>query len=217
MSNETKMKLTKMLVEDIGAQEVVDGITYVLLDKSTESDKTKANQYESIIAELGDSGTNPATILRKYDVSNGTIYDLDINVAKSIASFLLQQANKEGALNGKIKSYDLIADKPDKRRREDIENLGKYLKKCVKEGKTAVEVCLFSRNKVGKTTFNAKKGGKDVTVSYNAYAIRHWDIEVLNNIILANENFKVTKVDAGEIVPSKNGVRFVLHLTKVGR
>lgn len=214
LSDAVKSKITNLLVENIGAKEVCDGITYVLL---TANDSDKIREIYALQKEIQECGVDPNTILQSYKVSNGVIFDLNIGVAKQIASFLVTNGVNKGMIDGrKISGPDLIKDTPEKRRKEDIEKLGKFLKQCFKNKKYVVDLALFSRNKVGVTTFNAKdrKTGKDATVKYNAYAIRYWDIEVLNRVVLANEEFKVVKLEAGEILPSKNGVRFVLTLGK---
>lgn len=215
LSAETKTKLANFLVEDIGPKEVLDGITYVLLS-GNERDVAKAKELTKIQAEVDEAGVNHNNVLRSYKVSNGMIFDLNLGVAKQTSEFITQSMCKAGAIDkSKLSSADLIKDGPDKRRYEDIVKLGKYLKTCYDKKQYTVDVALFSRNKVGTTTFNAKKDGKDVTVKYNAYAIRHWDIQSLNENILYKLGFGVSKLEAGEILPSKNGVRFRLTLSKV--
>lgn len=217
LSTETKTKIANFLVEDIGPKEVLDGITYVLLSNS-ERDMAKARELATIQKEVEAAGVNVNNVLRSYTVSNGVIFDLNLGVAKQTSEFITQSMCKVGAIDkSKLSSPDLIKDGPDKRRYEDIVKLGKFLKSCYDKKMYVVDIALFSRNKVGTTTFNAKKDGKDVTVKYNAYAIRHWDIGSLNDNILCKQGFAVSKIEAGEILPSKNGVRFRLTLSKFGR
>lgn len=215
MTSEVKTKLANMLVDDIGPKEVLDGITYILLT-NTGKDAEKITEFTKLQKEIADCGIDPNTIIRKYDVSNGAIFDMNLNVAKQTSAFVTQSMIKAGAVKGaNITNADLIGDGPDKRRYEDIVKLAKFLVKSAKERKSVVEIALFSRNKVGKTTFNAKRGNEDVAVTYNAYAIRHWDIQQLNQL-LQREGISVVNVEAGEIIPSKNGVRFKLTLGRVG-
>lgn len=211
LSENTKKKIANLLIEDIGAKEVLDGITYVLL---TANDKAKINEIEQLRADIQADGVQADQVIRTWKVSNGVIFDLNIAVAKQTAEFLVASSDQMGLTNTGSMNKDLVGNKPEKRRQEDIEKLAAFLKTCWKEGKHAVELCLYSRNKVGVTTFNARRGGQDVRVKYNAFAIRHWDISVINDNLLAREEFKVVKVEAGEIVPSKNGVRFKLYLGK---
>ena len=211
LTTEVKTKLANLLVEDVGPKEVLDGITYILLSNTTNRDKIE--ELVKLQSEIAACGVDPNTILCKYEVANGVIFDLNLNVAKQTSAFVTQSMIKSGAIKGaKLDNPDLIGDGPDKRRYEDIIKLGKYLVKCYKERKTTVDLALFSRNKVGTTTYNAKRGNEDVSVKYNAYAIRHWDIATLNDQVLTKAGFKVINVEAGEIIPSKNGVRFRLTL-----
>lgn len=211
-ANETKMKLTKFQVEEIGGKEVVDGITYALY--LTGKDDTKIQAAQEIIRELGDNAQNT---MQAYQFSNGCVFDLNINVAKQISAFIIESSVKSGHLDPtKVSTSDLVGNGPDTRRREDIERLAKYLKKVYttgRPGQKAVDVVLYSRNKVGTASFNAKDTkGNNTIVTYQAFAIRHWDLNTLNQMFLANENFKVINAQAGEIIPSKNGVRFRLTI-----
>ena len=56
--------------------------------------------------------------------------------------------------------------------------------------------------------------GEAITIKYNAYSIRHWDIEIINEKLLIPAGIRVATIEPCEILPSKNGVTFVLYLDR---
>ena len=95
----------------------------------------------------------------------------------------------------------------------------KLARKCIhefKEGHKTFDVALFSRNSVPRIVVSGKdpKSGKDGVVTYDAYAVRHWDIEEVNAKLLAKEGIRIAKIEPCEVIPTKTGVRFRLHLAR---
>lgn len=200
ISNEMKQALVSMLVESIGTK-VKDGITYVLLLDSG-SDQAKIEEYKKIQTMAG-------TAIRSYQLKNGYVFDMDLGLAKELsASLVATIAKKE---NMQVDSYDQVKDGPERRREEDIQALAKFLAKQYKEGKKSVDIALFSRNKVDKIEFTAKnKQNQDVKVTYPAFAIRHWDMQRVGEILGRQYNIALAGANAGEVLPTKTGVRFAI-------
>ena len=186
----------------------LDGITYVL---ALNSDKVLIDKCNKIKQLVLDSGFGKNEVFRVYKLSNGYIYDMDLSVVKYISQQLTAAVARQE--NIKLDSTDIISDLPEKRRREDIQSLAKYCKSQYEKGKNKFDVALFSRNMVQKIVINGNSGKDKVMLSYNAYAIRHWDMEALNNIMIPT-GLRVESIVPCEILPSKTGVRFEITVAR---
>lgn len=77
-------------------------------------------------------------------------------------------------------------------------------------------MALFSKNSTNRIILNGKNSkGEAIAVKYNAYAIRHWDIELINEKLLIPAGFRVSRIQPCEILPSKTGVSFVFTLETI--
>lgn len=205
--------LTEFIVCEVGSK-VLDGITYTLLLKDNENDRANIERYKKIKIEAANCGFVSNEVFRVYEVGNGFIFDLDISIAKMITAQLAKSAVKE---RGKNESADLIKDLPEQRRKKDLIALSKYLVKQIDNNKREVEVALFSKNTTNKIVINAMaKSGEAVAVMYNAFALRHWDIELLNAKLLIPQGLRVSRIQPYEVLPSKTGVSFLMTLEKMG-
>lgn len=204
--------LSEFLVQEIDSK-ALSGITYTFTFKN-EKDKPLYEKCMKIKEEALACGFGNSEAFRVYEVSNGFIFDMDLSIAKYLTIEMSKAVARQN--KGATPVGDLIGDVPEKRRREDMILLGKYLKSQFKRGKRSVEVALFSRNNVPRIEITGEDtNGKQVAIKYNAYAIRHWDIEDVNSHILMAEGIKVFKIEPCEILPSRTGVRFILHMTQV--
>lgn len=210
---ELNKELLDMLVEfmicEIGSG-VLDGMTYTMLLK-TEKDRPVLERYRAIKKQaLADGYTNDE-IFRMYEVSNGYIFDMDLNTAKKLTLELSKSIAK--ANGGQTPVMDLVKDMPDQRRKRDLVKLAKYLKSEYDKGNRQLEVALFSKNSTNKIVINGKtSSGEAISLRYNAYAIRHWDIEIINEKFLIPSGFRVKRIQPCEIFPSKTGVSFIFTL-----
>lgn len=206
--------LSEFLVTEIQGK-ALGGITYTLLFKDGK-DKEMCAKYFKIREEATNCGFGPNEVFRVYEVTNGYIFDMDLSVAKYITVELSKAVAKMNG--GKTPVGDLIGEAPEKRRREDLKLLAKYLQGQFKEGRKDVEVALFSRNSVPRIVINAvDKAGNPILLKYNAYAIRHWDIEDVNTALLLPVGIRIASIEPCEILPSKTGVRFIVRLAPVGK
>lgn len=200
-SAELKAKLAGFLMDYLGSK-VSDGITYVLLT-SDKKDTERFNELTSLKAELDKAHVNP-NVFRCYQVSNGYIFDVDIGVARDLTAQMAREVMNI--------DRDLIGDGPQKRRRADIERLAKSCKAWFNKGVNTVEVALFSRNSVPRINITGRDAkGAAKMLTYEAYAIRHWDIDEVNSILLSS-GIRITAVDTHEILPSETGLRVTLHI-----
>lgn len=214
MSKELLDKLTEFLCSDIGGK-VLDGITYVMTLKC-EKDSNLTNKYSKIREEADKCGYSRNEAFRIYEVNNGYIFDMDLSVARYITK-LVSKKVLSNTKDAQIPD-DLINNKPDKRREEDMVRLAKKCLKEFKSGETKMEVALFSRNSTPKITITATaKDNSNVVLQYDAFAIRHWDIEQINDKYLIPRGMRIRMLEACDIFTSRTGVRYVLHFEKVGR
>lgn len=211
VSKELYGKLTEFLTVEIESK-VLDGITYVMTLKN-ENDRESTESYKKIKDVAIKNGLGQNEAFRVYELSNGYIFDMDLTIAKHIAFLLSKKVNQQ--TKGQMPVGDFIGEKPEKRRQEDMQKLAKKCLTQFKAGKKVFDVALFSRNSVPRIQITGKdKSGKDAVITYDAYAVRHWDIEEINARLLAKEGIKIAKIEPCEVIPSKTGVRFTLHLDK---
>ena len=205
--------LSEFLICEIGSK-TLDGITYTMVTNS-EKDKEDCKRYMEVRKAVDEAGFGKDEIFRVYKLSNGYIFDMDLNIAKNITKKLSQAVY---VTNGKEipSDFDPIGQKPEQRRKSDLDSLAHYLKNEYEAGRDIVEVALFNRNSVRRIVVTGKDPkGRSVMIKYNAYAIRHWDIETLNSRLLMPAGIRVSRVEPFDILPSKNGVRFQLTLEAI--
>lgn len=203
--------LTEFTVCELGSK-VLDGITYTLLLKN-DKDIESIERYRTIKLEAARHGFADSRLFRIYELGNGYIFDMDISVAKMITAQLVKSINTEQKISN---NTDLIRNSPELRRKRDLIALSKYIIKQFNNDKREIEVALFSRNSTNKIIINATGPNNETfAVSYNAYAIRHWDIELLNEKLLIPQGLRVSRLQPCEILPSKTGVSFLLTLERM--
>lgn len=213
VSNELLEMLTNFTVCEIGAG-ALQGITYALLLKDNPKDVEAYKRYLNIVQESQKCGFRNNELFRVYEIGNGYIMDMDISTVKTITAIMAKKISDERA--GKKIPTNLIGDRPEERRKKDIAALARYLKSEYDKGNTQLELALFSRNTTHKIRINGKgPRGEALVIEYNAYAIRHWDIELLNEKLLIPCGFRVCRIQPCEILPSKTGVSFMFTLEDV--
>lgn len=210
-SSELINMLTEFLICEIGSKSV-DGITYALF-LNADTQKEAFKKYSSILTEAKNCGYSASEIFRIFQVSNGYILDMDMKVCKKIVYEIAKGVSKTDG--GTTPNIDMICDKLDKRRKSDMFGLAKYVKSEYDKGNRIIEVALFSRNSTPRIQVTGI-GPKNemLTLIYNAYAIRHWDIEVINSELLIPAGIRIAKLQPCEIVPARTGVKFKLFLEK---
>ena len=211
MSKKLEEMLTEFMLVEI-ASKAIDGITYALLTNG-QNDKEEVSKYKEIKNEVINCGFVNNQVFRYYKVSNGYIFDMDLDMARMLTTKITRSlAKNDPSLNG---VENLIGDAPEKRRKKDLISLGRYIMQKANEGKYQIEVALFSRNTTNRIILTGKNSnGEDIAVTYNAYALRHWDMEILNEKILIPQGVRVSRIQPCEILPSKTGVSFILTLEK---
>lgn len=213
-STELINMMTEFLICEIGSK-ALDGITYAMVLKD-DRDKENYKKYMAIRKEAQNCGYSTDEAFRVYEVANGYIFDMDISAAKKITAELSKAVSATNG--GKTPVGDLIGNGPEKRRKSDMVGLAKYVKSEFEAGNDVIEVALFSRNSTPRIMITGI-GPKNemLTVKYNAYAIRHWDIETVNAKLLIPAGIRIAKLEPCEVLPSKTGVKFKLYLEPVQR
>lgn len=210
LSKELMEELSIFLMQYVDCK-ALDGITYAMVLSNQPADADRLKQLMEIKKKVMDAGFPDEAVFRCYKLSNGYVFDLDINVAKAITAKL---AEKVAAANGgRTPAGDLIGQNPERRRQQDMEKLAKSCIDNFNKGIRKLEVALFSRNNVPRITINGHDdAGNPKLVIYDAYAIRHWDLEAVNTMYLAPRGVRIQSIVPCEILPSKTGVRVILTL-----
>lgn len=215
-------QLGEFLVNDV-ADKLVFGITYCMYLDDNVEDRKKIDRYDDLRNKMKSNGIDPDTIFQKIKVTNGYVYNLEVEVARKIMGIVIDRMNRYSKTDrGKKIRNDIFKDKPTKRRVEDIQEMAKYLIKSYKKDNPhgeikRVEVAIFSRNSTNKIVCMAKDAKdmkKDKMLNFMAYAIRQYDLNEVNKIMISN-GFKIIGSRIGEILPSKTGVRYTISVDRM--
>lgn len=200
-------QLNEFMLCEIG-EKALDGITYRLLRKDEKNYDELLKRYMTIKNEALKEGYSQDEVFRVYEVSNGYIFDMDLKTAKQIVYEMSKVVASENG--GETPIGDLIGNAPEQRRKRDMIALAKYIKEQYDKGVREVEVALFSRNSTNQILVTGvTPGGQKAVVRYNAYAIRHWDIEAINSQLLMKAGIKITSIRPCSILPARTGVNFI--------
>lgn len=201
--------LTDFLINEIGSKSL-NGITYALLIKG--KDNKKIARYLKIREEASKCGIGDREVFRVYELSNGFIFDIDMDIVKAITTELIKSVNKT---NGNLTGQSVIGNHPEKRRVNDMEALAKLIIAKNKSGSNNIEVALFSRNSTHKIVITGVgKRNEMLNIYYNAYCIRPEDIEEINEKYLIPQGIRASGVELSEILPTRTGVRADIHIER---
>jgi hypothetical protein len=219
ISKTLKEQLTAFLLSEIGAK-ATDGITYALIT-STPKHKEDIADYLKIRDEANKCGFSANQVFRVYKASNGYIFDMDLDTARDMTMKIARSISNNDS-NSDVDKQQLsellgiIKNMPEQRRKRDIVSLSNHLLQQAKAGKWELEVALFSRNKTNKIIINSYYNNEPVEIKYNAYAIRHWDVEIINEKFLIPNGYRVSHIQPCEILPSATGVSFKFTIERFG-
>ena len=204
-------KLTEIICVDVGSK-ILDGVTYIILSKSPK-DKAKVERYNSVRRLIDSENYAPEEIFRIYEVANGYIYDIDMNIAKMITTLLAKLAAQK---NPELKDMpDLIGTQPDENKDYQMKLLAKKCLEAFKNNQDTLEIALFSRNKTNKIILTADGMNKEkVVITYPSFALRPWDLEEINVKYLIERGMRISGVKAYEIIGNNSGLRVSLTLGK---
>jgi len=210
-STELINMLTDFLVCQIGSR-TLDGVTYDLMLKDKEIDKKVYERYLEIRKEADRCGYNDTEVFRVYRLSNGYIFDMDLMTVKQINSQMVA-AIKKNDENCDHESMAEILGMPEQQRKKDMVRLARYLKFKYDSGVRELEIAMYNRCSSGKIIINGiLHDGREASVTYEAFAIRHWDIETINKKLIGPAGFLVKSITPCEILPNKEGVSFIIKL-----
>ena len=198
--------LTEYFLNEI-AEEALKGITYSMCFK----DEThKVNRYREIKKEIARCGYGTDDILRVFELKNGYITELDVDIVKKVNMAILRDVIKNDGLD--IEPKELLGNRLETRRENDTAKLSKYIMQKHEENENSVTVALYSKNIIPKITVSGvNKDGDKVYVKYNAYALKISDMEYINANILIPKGLRIHRVEPLEIIHTGNGVLFNLY------
>ncbi|MBR1455161.1 MAG: hypothetical protein IJ593_11070 [Lachnospiraceae bacterium] len=204
--------LSTFMLKELG-HKAMYGITYTFVLKNKENKKTY-DDYMSIRKEADKCGFERNEVFRVYEVSNGYIFDMDVDITKTLLKKLNKALQNIDGQNNKDISIEKL---PAERRKDAMLSLGKYCVSEFEKGNKDITVALFSRNyrKYISVAGKDKESNQYCYDMYNAYGIRHWDIEAINHYILIPAGIRISVVEPFEILPTLTGVRFGIHMEAV--
>lgn len=240
-SKELLNMLSEFMVCEVGSR-ILDGITYAMIskDKSDANAYARYMLIKNEAVKCGYSDDEVFRVYELcngyiFDMDLGTAKQIALQLAKSLSKIESDKKLEYGKSSNSTKAgskydiknaadelneadseqemYDIINTKPEQRRRHDMVNLAKYIKFMHDSGKMQCEVALFNRNSTNKIILTGLgPNGENLVVKYNAYSIRHWDVEEINAKFLIPAGFRVRSIQPCEVLPSKMGVSFIFRL-----
>lgn len=211
-SKELMNKLSEFMVSELGSK-TIDGVTYAMVLRD-EKDKDRYDRMLSIKEEALKCGFRGDEVFRINEVSNGYIVDMDLGTAKQITRELGKAVGN--ANNEKIDLDRLIGNKPEQRREKDMMRLARNVKSDFEKGKVRYEIALYNRNSTDSISVIAKGvSNEKLQIKYRAYALSYLDIERVNRKYLMKEGLRISRLQPCEILPSRNGVSFIIDVEEV--
>ncbi len=213
LSKATLNLVSKFLTTEVESR-AAEGITWQLLLKGRHDDRIA--EYKALRETITAEGFGPNDIFRMYELSNGYIFDMDLGLATKMTIKLANaMASRMNIPSGETFGARMCED-AEKRRQEDLEKMAKRVLTHAKNREATFEMALFSKNSIPKIVINGKNSkGEAVTASYDAYAVRHWDIEEINVKYLVPKGVRIVKIEPCEVIPTMTGVRFIVHIANV--
>ncbi len=207
-------KLTEFLVCELGSK-ALGGITYILELKDKRGLEL-FEKYKNIKELVIESGFENDQIFRIFEIPNGYIFDMDLNVVKKITDKLMEVVENLDGEQLTDSKKELLEEYQEKRRRNDMMRLAKYIKTVYDNGDRVAEVALFSKNEVPRIVISGRtEDGEIVSVKYDAFAVRHLDLEQVNANLLIPAGIRISMVEPCEVLPSRTGCKFKLYIEKV--
>lgn len=204
--------LTDFLVCQIGSK-TIDGVTYDLMLKDSDLDMRVYDRYNDIRKEADNCGYRDSEVFRVYRMSNGYIMDMDLMAVKQINSQMLAAIKRN---TSDANDTSDVTDMPERQRKSEVVRFANYLKSKYDKGIKEFEVALYNRESTGTIIINGVlEDGRKASVKYDAFAIRHWDIETVNKKIIAHKGFIVRSIVPCEILPNKEAASFIIRLEGV--
>lgn len=220
MSKELKNMLSAFMISEIQSK-AIDGITYAL-KLNIQNNKEDIEEYIRIRDEATKCGFEPNQQFRVFKVNNGYIFDMDLDTVKGMTMRIakdLYASEGDKTVESKQQLQDLmlmLQEAPVNRRKKDLVALSNYILKEKHAGHDEVEVALFSRNSTNRIVIQGKYNNEPVEIHYNAYALRHWDMAIINEKFLIPNGCRISRVTPCEILPSSTGVSFILTIDRYG-
>lgn len=211
MSDELKTSLRTFFNVEVGSG-IVRGSSYALVFNE---DEAKVHAYLDIQQKIKDEGLNASDVLRVFQLCNGYIFDMNLRLAQKFTVDLLRD---DTTVDEKLTDNDIltIRDTPRIRMEKDMKRLTKRCIEVLEKGKTDLDVALFSRIDSPQIRFNAKLDtGKAVQFTYDAYALRHTDLEATNKTYMIPKGIRVAKIQPCELLPTRSGVKFKLWIERL--
>lgn len=209
VTTELLNKVQTFYMQEI-ADGVLDGMTYALL---LNTDKVKIQNYLTLKEYIKNEGYSDSAILRAFSLSNGYIFDMDLAVAQRIAIKILKASYKE--CDRDVDFISEVKSIPQARKKTDMLRLAN---KCLKElgdGNREFYIALYSKNSSPYIKLTGTQNGLPVKVTYDSYALRHFDLTDINTHYLCEKGARISKIEPCEILASRTGVKFRIVIERI--
>lgn len=197
---ELKNMITEFVVREIGSKGL-HGVTYATLINRDGKSETEYLRVAELAVECG---YTEGELFEAFEVDNGYIYNLDMQVMNQVLIEIAKNAVKvTGKHDDKVKT---VYNMPVESVKKEEERLARLIEGEVKNGNNSAVIVLYSRNKGGTASFTADEGGSKKFIRVKAFMLRHKDLNEINTKYLSRKGIVITKIELHQIIPSQNGV-----------
>lgn len=191
----------------------IDGVSYGLFFSSED----ELNKFCDSIYLESNKYFDAMEIMRKVETANGFIYDIDMKVVEHILREWMKLNKKTKTGITLLEYEDIIGDSPKQNRNGDIIRLSELCYSSLEKGKNKLEVVLYSLSPLPNVLLTGKlKETKELIVlHYPAFVLKQWDLDTVNEEYLIPKGIRISKVEVCDILPNREGVRFIIHLKEI--
>ena len=179
------------------ASRLLDGVHWVVLNNSIRN-KNTIERILQLRRELDAKGYPSNSIVEVIKLSNGYLFNLDIDECYIVFEMLLNYSNT----NEFDSLLGLIPNKPNKVLEQNKLNLAKLCyHRFIKKQKDELDVCLYSTNDYSKIIVSAVTSSNDrIVITYNAFKVTLKDLDDINKKYLAERGMRISSSVIMEIV-----------------
>lgn len=228
IENQLWTKIVELCDSEIG-EDILNGISYAVVTNNTAEDRRKIETYNKLYYTLASYGYKHGKVMRLCKTQNGCVYDLNpevVGFAATQIQFDVHNKPSNVLRNNPIVQSQLgiynknrFETEYEKRRRQDLMQLGKWiLKECKGCSPTGwnLEFVIFSRNESNQVKITGTSNcGENIQMQYKAYSLKCDDLDFLNDNLLIPMGLKIVQAVSHNIIQAKSGLRVTMQINSI--
>lgn len=186
------------------------GVNYAIFNKEEVSAIKACKDLQD---EIRSYGYTDNQVLRKCEVSNGVVFDIDPSIEQAVLQEISDEMLPETGEDNPIYNEQEYTEA----RAYSQQRLVEECVKSVNSGQDNIEVVLYNLSQTNNILLPCvTEYGYTVVMWYPAFTLSLWDILKVQKTGLLSEGIQISKLEVCEVLPYKKGVRTILHLVTIG-